>query len=318
MTTSVCMGIYNGGKYIERQLASILEQSKAVDEVILCDDGSKDDTAAIAERFIRENKLEDRWKLYRNTENKGYPANFYYAMSLCSGDIIFLADQDDIWSADKVKRMCDIFEEHSEASCVSCKFGLIDADGQKIRSIMAVVRSKESGQIRNVTIDDVFYKCEWPGMVMAYRREWYERRVAEWSSERNNIYELNIPHDFLVAAWAAEENGFFQLDAELAWHRRHDNNAGEEEHRITRLINKDRKVGEIKKYLHNLELFKGYDVLKTDGGKRALDQKRFIMSGRLEALLSRRVCRVVQNAWKNRKSTRFVTFVCDVLIAIKC
>ena len=58
--------------------------------------------------------------------------------------------------------------------------------------------------------------------------------------------------------------------------------------------------------------------IKTDGGKRALDQKRFIMSGRLEALLSRRVCRVVQNAWKNRKSTRFVTFVCDVLIAIKC
>lgn len=316
MTISVCMGIYNGEKYIVQQLTSILEQSKAVDEVILCDDGSEDNTVDIVERFIRENKLEGCWKVYQNLEHKGYPANFYYAMSLCAGDVVFLADQDDIWSDNKVAKMCDVFVGHSEVKSVCCKFGLIDAKGQKIRSIMTPTRSRESGRIRNVTIDDVFYKCEWPGMVMAYRREWYEQKVIEWSKGSSSIYEVNIPHDFLVAAWAAEDKGFFQLDVELAWHRRHENNTGEEEQRITKLINKKRKVREIKTYLYSLELFRKHNVLQTECGKKALNQKCIIMRGRLEVLLSGSVWLTIKNVWKNRKDTRFVTAICDILIAI--
>ena len=39
MTTSVCMGIYNGADYLKTQLESILNQTKQPDEVILCEDG---------------------------------------------------------------------------------------------------------------------------------------------------------------------------------------------------------------------------------------------------------------------------------------
>lgn len=317
MIISVCMGIYNGEKYIEQQLISLLEQTRAVDEVILCDDGSEDNTVDIVERFIRDNKREGCWKLYQNLERKGYPANFYYAMSLCAGDVVFLADQDDVWSVNKISKMCDVFAGHPEVKSVCCKFGLIDAKGQKIRSIMTPTWSRESGQIRNVTIDDVFYKCEWPGMVMAYRREWYEQKIIKWNREGSKLYEMNIPHDFLVAAWAAEDKGFFQLDVELAWHRRHENNTGEEEQRITKLINKERKVKEIKTYLQYLELFKTYNVLQTECGKIALNHKYFMMKGRLEVLLSGRIWLSIKNVWKNRKGTRFVTAICDILIIIK-
>ena len=53
MTTSVCMGIYNGAEYLEAQLESIRNQSKAPDEVILCEDGSSDRSGEIAEAFIK-------------------------------------------------------------------------------------------------------------------------------------------------------------------------------------------------------------------------------------------------------------------------
>ena len=71
MSTSVCMGIYNGAAYLEAQLESIRSQTKPPDEVILCDDGSRDASAELAEAFIDRHGLGESWKLYRNQERKG-------------------------------------------------------------------------------------------------------------------------------------------------------------------------------------------------------------------------------------------------------
>ena len=101
-----------------------------------------------------------------------------------------------------------------------------------------------TGEVRNVSIADVFYKCEWPGMVLAYRRAWFQGVARDRKLGENS----RIPHDFLVCALAAEAHGFLQLDNELAYHRRHDSNAGGEEHRLSRLLNRERKLGEIKNY----------------------------------------------------------------------
>ena len=49
---SVAIATYNGEKYIEKQLKSILEQSIEVDEVIICDDKSTDDTVDVIRKFI--------------------------------------------------------------------------------------------------------------------------------------------------------------------------------------------------------------------------------------------------------------------------
>lgn len=230
MTVSVCMGTYNGETYIEQQLNTILRQTKAPEEVILCDDGSTDRTVSIIEQFIRKNGLDDKWKLYRNKINKGYPSNFYYACSLCNEEIVFLADQDDIWKNDKIEKMCRVMEENPQSKSICCKFNLMDEKEQEIHSIMAPTHAHETGEVRNVPIEEIFYKCQWPGMVMAYRRDWYE----SWTKGN-----YQIPHDFLIAARAAEEGGFFQLDETLAYHRRHDHNTGGEEHHIRKLLNKD-------------------------------------------------------------------------------
>lgn len=305
MTVSVCMGTYNGETYIEQQLNTILQQTKAPEEVILSDDGSTDNTVSIIERFIRKNGLEGKWKLYRNKINKGYPSNFYYACSLCNEEIVFLADQDDIWKSDKIEKMCRVMEENPGAKSVCCKFNLMDEKEQEIHSIMAPTHAHETGEVRNVPVEEIFYKCQWPGMVMAYCRDWYE----SWTKGN-----YQIPHDFLIAARAAEEGGFFQLDETLAYHRRHDHNTGGEEHHIRKLLNRDRKLKEIRDYLQILQQFLKEEVLTTQTAKLLLNRKTTVMQQREAALQSGRISAVIKNAWKNRKYVRLATAVCDVII----
>lgn len=305
MTVSVCMGTYNGETYIEQQLNTILQQTKAPEEVILCDDGSTDNTVSIIERFIRKNGLDGKWKLYRNKINKGYPSNFYYACSLCNEEIVFLADQDDIWKSDKIEKMCRVMEENPGAKSVCCKFNLMDEKEQEIHSIMAPTHAHETGEVRNVPVEEIFYKCQWPGMVMAYRRDWYE----SWTKGN-----YQIPHDFLIAARAAEEGGFFQLDETLAYHRRHDHNTGGEEHHIRKLLNRDRKLKEIRDYLQILQQFLKEEVLTTQTAKLLLNRKTTVMQQREAALQSGKISAVIKNAWKNRKYVRLATAVCDVMI----
>lgn len=314
MTTSVCMGIYNGENYIEEQLTSILRQVKPADEVILCDDNSTDKTTAIVRNFIEANRLQKSWKLFHNRENIGYPGNFYYAMSLCNMDLVFLADQDDIWEEHKIQRMCALLEEKEEAKILSCKFGLVDREGKKIHAAMAPVHSKNTGKLREVTIEDVFYKFEWPGMVLAYRNGWYREWARRLGQTGNQERIGRIPHDLLLCARAAEEHGFFQMDEELAWHRRHDHNTGREEHKVKKLLRKERKLREIQVYLENLRNFQQGAALQTEQGRAVLLRKLDSMQGRYKALQSGRRGEVIRNAWKNRDQVRLATVACDLMI----
>jgi len=93
-TISVALCTYNGELYLREQLESILKQTFPPDEIIICDDGSTDTTIKILEEFRRKSFIPV--KVYYNKENLGVSKNFEKAISLCSGDIIFLSDQDDV------------------------------------------------------------------------------------------------------------------------------------------------------------------------------------------------------------------------------
>lgn len=308
MKVSVCMAAYNGAKYVEQQLKSIARQSRQPDEVILCDDGSQDDTRCIIQNYIETNGLQGTWKLYLNESNKGYPDNFYYVMSLCGGDIVFLSDQDDIWYEEKIAHMTEMFEKNITANVISCKLGLIDEEGMDIHSIMSPTHKTSQKGLRKIGIEDVFYKCEWPGMVLAYRRDWYQ----SWQQSNPGI-----PHDFLVCARAAEEGSFFQMNEILAFHRRHDSNVGNEEYHLKRLLQKDRKLKEIEDYLYILHAFEREDILQTDEGRASLQKKIHAMQGRYDALISGRLGRVLGNAARHWRETRIKTLLCDVYITLK-
>lgn len=305
MQISVCMGIYNGSRYIEEQLECIRKQTRQPDEVILCDDGSADGTREVIRTYLEKHQELAGWKYIENDHNMGYPGNFYHAMERCTGDVVFLADQDDVWDLRKIERMSTVLEQRQDIRVLACTFGLIDADNEAIHTVMAPGKGAESGEIQQISVRRVFYKCEWPGMVLAYRNAWYQKKKAD---------RRKIPHDFLLCAWAAEEEGFFRIDEMLAYHRRHDNNTGGEEHRIRRLLDKGRKLKEIRDYRLILDMFAAGEVMGTAEGAAALRQKRESMAGREEALCSGRIITVLKNAWRHRADVRIATVVCDVWI----
>lgn len=100
---SVCMATYNGMKYLEKQLDSIISQLVSGDELIVVDDCSVDATIDILKKYEGIVNL----KLVRNSSNMGVNASFEVALKLAKNEIVFMSDQDDIWTDDRVDYMCD-------------------------------------------------------------------------------------------------------------------------------------------------------------------------------------------------------------------
>lgn len=102
------MATYNGAKYIREQLDSFVAQTRLPDELIICDDGSSDETIEILNAFAEHSSLNVH--VQRNPKNLGYAQNFNKALSLCTGDLIFLSDQDDVWFPTKIATITEAAE----------------------------------------------------------------------------------------------------------------------------------------------------------------------------------------------------------------
>ncbi len=137
---SVCMTTCNGSRYIEKQLESIYTQTLKPDEVIIRDDCSSDETAEILESFIHAHGLEGSWDFTVNDHNLGWQRNFFETVKASTGDIIFFADQDDIWLPDKIEIMSDVMRR-CKAGCVCGGFIRINENGK-------VLRDRRKKQIR--------------------------------------------------------------------------------------------------------------------------------------------------------------------------
>lgn len=127
---SIAMTTYNGEKYIEKQLLSILNQTIPADEIIICDDCSKDNTVKIIDQILKNTGTEILVRLEVNDSNLGYIGNFYKAICLTTGDYIFLADQDDIWHSDKIETMVALMKK-TNAQAICTNFSLIDQNGNR-------------------------------------------------------------------------------------------------------------------------------------------------------------------------------------------
>ena len=123
---SVALCTYNGERYIREQLESILNQTMPVDEIVVCDDGSTDNTLQIIES-LRDSYQSDI-RIYRNEKNLGPALNFRKAIGLCKGDIVFLSDQDDIWYLEKVSIITDFLKKKPNVDTVFTNATLIKDD----------------------------------------------------------------------------------------------------------------------------------------------------------------------------------------------
>jgi len=131
LTISIAMATYNGESFLQEQLDSFLWQTRLPDELVVCDDGSTDRTLDILERFARQAPFPV--KIYQNPQNLGSSKNFEKAITLCSGDLIYLSDQDDVWLPDKLREMEQAFLKYPNASYVFSDAFVVDEKLQMLR-----------------------------------------------------------------------------------------------------------------------------------------------------------------------------------------
>lgn len=121
---SIAMTTYNGAAYLPAQLASIAGQSRPPDELIVCDDRSSDATAEIARQFAAGAPFHVRVEV--NAANLGIRRNFQRAIELCSGNLIFLSDQDDVWHPRKLERFEAVLAQSDQIGLVFCDANVVD------------------------------------------------------------------------------------------------------------------------------------------------------------------------------------------------
>lgn len=109
---SVAIATYNGERYILQQLYSIASQDITPDEVVICDDCSTDNTVEIIKSVC--DSFPFAIKVDVNTHQLGYTQNFNRALSLTTGDIIFLSDQDDYWFHNKISHILSLVKRHPD------------------------------------------------------------------------------------------------------------------------------------------------------------------------------------------------------------
>lgn len=203
MKISVALAAYKGEKYITEQIVSILSQLREDDEIIVSDDLPDGETAQ-AVSAINDSRIK-----YVAGPGKGVVQNFKNAINHCSGDIIFLSDQDDVWLENKVKRV--VSETEKGADLVLHNAEITDGNLNKTGQTCFEMYNTGSGYISNL-IKNTFVGC-----CMAFTRELI-----------NDISPIpdDVPmHDWYIAI-AAMKKGYkiTLIDEPLMLWRRHGDN----------------------------------------------------------------------------------------------
>jgi len=216
---SVLICTYNYARYLPQCLASVLNQTRPPDEIIVLDDGSTDSTPEVMKNFP-----EVRYVYQQNT---GKAVAFGRAFSLSSGDIVCHLDADDYWDPHKVERVLRCFGENPNLGGVVHEVGYVDASGRGLHFPWA---SQYPTEAMTLTLDD----CEDVGFLYPLpkaRGRFFG--VPNTSSIRRGLLQDLLPlppqvggsvDGVLVAAGL--RYGIAYLPETLAAYRIHGDNAG--------------------------------------------------------------------------------------------
>lgn len=234
---SIALAAFNGARFLPQQLESFSAQTVLPDELTISDDCSTDETAEIIREYARAAPFPV--KFFGNPKNFGSTVNFEKAISLCSGDIIFLSDQDDIWLPTKIEKIAAEFETNARLGLIFTDAELVDEDlaplGVNLCDLTFQTKYRRI-ETRREMLELLLPRNYVTGATMAFRAEFREFFLP---------FPLGIPemiHDAWIALTITSISDFKFLDEPLIKYRQHgrqqlgvklpDNSAGEKLHQM--------------------------------------------------------------------------------------
>lgn len=125
---SVAMCTYNGSGFLAEQLESIRVQTETPYELVVCDDGSSDNTLSLLQAFALTVPFPVR--IHQNAERLRFAGNFSKCIRLCQGDVIVLTDQDDLWARTRIQDTNQAYQADPGLTFTFSDAPLIDGKGQ--------------------------------------------------------------------------------------------------------------------------------------------------------------------------------------------
>jgi len=158
------MATFNGGRFVRRQLETILAQLDRDDELIVSDDSSNDDTVATVRSFA-----DPRIRLLEGNTFRSPLRNFEHACREANGDIVVLADQDDVWLENKLPLVRELFAgEAARPYLVVLDAEIVDEDEQLLEPSVLAKLDAGPGLLKNL------WTNRYLGCCMAFSRDLLE------------------------------------------------------------------------------------------------------------------------------------------------
>lgn len=222
---SIALCTYNGAKFLPQQLDSLLAQSMLPDEVIIRDDASTDDEATwrVLERYEPKFQAKNvNIELIRGFDNVGYLRNFEIVLGKCTGDVIFLCDQDDVWHPTKIERMYREFSQRPNLGVLFTDARLVDSKGddlgfglfEAVRMDTSQLNATHRGNIAEILMQHTVVT----GATTAVKREALQAALPfprGWVHDEWLAFVTALQNDYVVDA----------VEEKLIDYRQHDENA---------------------------------------------------------------------------------------------
>lgn len=219
---SVAMITYNGVKYIEKQLLSILNQTVKPDEVIISDDGSNDGTVELIEGIIEKySSSEINIILLTDNPVHGINPNYCWAVRHTTGDIIFSSGQDDIWREDKIEKVLEVYNQYPDAFVVASDLSMVDNKGNPYFGKTVHIYIDKAGLENGATVklDRANYLSLAEtvtliaGPVLSFKRSIYDLVIP---------LPVNIYEDQWIEFIGVAEDSMYYLNEKTTYYRVHD------------------------------------------------------------------------------------------------
>lgn len=201
------MCTYNGASYIREQIQSILNQTYPIFEFLIFDDNSTDETVSVIQQMQQQYPV---IQLYENEKNLGYNINFAQGLQQATGDVIAIADQDDIWIDRKLEQLIKAWDfRYPVIYCYSITFSENQIPSTlKISSIFRKFKGTDGRKI--------FLRNTVSGHALLVKRSLIPLLLP---------FEKDIYYDWWLTIVAAYNGGVQYLEEALVLHRHHGCNA---------------------------------------------------------------------------------------------